>query len=380
MLIKNARIFDGDAFVRADRIQFADGRVAALGGACLADAEVFDAGGRMVVPGYVDLHIHGLLGMDLLDEDSACVGRIADALIVGGTTSFLPTVPCSSSARMRASLANIRAAMCLEHGATVLGAHLEGPFLNPAAGGANPAEEMLSPSVDHYTAIVGGLEDAVLRVTLAPELEGGMALVSYLCARGVRVSAGHTTLDGDAFTEAVDRGLSGCTHFFNGMARFSHREMNIISRALTDDRIWIECIPDLRHISRDAVEILCRCKGGHVYICTDSTVPAGLPDGDYSFLAGEYHLCGGVSIRPDNGSLSGSTITLQEGVRRLASGTDLPLETVLHMATGAPAGAQGLEREVGFLRVGRRADALVLDEDLSVLAVLQGGRVAYKDE
>ena len=115
-------------------------------------------------------------------------------------------------------------------------------------------------------------------------------------------------------------------------------------------------------------------------ICLCRRDPAGLPDGNYSFLAGEYHLCGGVSIRPDNGSLSGSTITLQEGVRRLASGTDLPLETVLHMATGAPAGAQGLEREVGFLRVGRRADALVLDEDLSVLAVLQGGRVAYKDE
>ena len=335
------------------------------------DEEIVAGPGETIAPGFIDLQVNGFAGHDAAGGEDA-IAAISEALPRTGVTAFLPTLisaPVEAGAHFVASVAG-----AASPGARVLGAHLEGPFLNPAFRGAHERACLVDPSAD----LVGVVVAARPRLTtIAPELPGALEGIARLRAAGIVVSAGHTGADFELGQKAIAAGVRFGTHLYNAMPPTHHRRPGIVLALLLDARVTVGLIADGQHVHPAICEQVARLKGsGRVALTTDQTAAAGAPAGDY-LLSGRPVVSDGRSVRLADGTLAGSAATMDALVRRMAALPGMNASRAIAMAASAPARVLG-ERDLGRIRAGICADLVLLDAGLEVRLTMVDGKVRYR--
>jgi N-acetylglucosamine-6-phosphate deacetylase len=381
LLVTGARVLTPGGEWPRGWIAVAGRRIAAMGQGepppgVDAGADVLAADGLVAMPGFVDLHTHGAVGVDVMDADPDGLARLARFLAGHGVTAWLPTTMTATPADTERALEAVAAvAGPGEGGATVLGAYLEGPYLNPARAGAQDAA-LIRPADRAEAARL--LDSGVVRVlAVAPEVEQNRWLVAEAVARGVTVSAAHTDATYDQALAAVADGVRHVTHAFNAMRPLGHREPGILGAALTLPELRCELIADTVHVHPAAMALLLQAKGaGGVVLVSDAMRSTGLPEGAYT-VGGRpaFHMDG--AIRLADGTLAGSVLTLDRALHNLQAATGRPLAELWPAASRNAAQAIGVDDAKGSLEPGKDADLVLLDPALRVVVTVVEGAVVH---
>lgn len=338
---------------------------------------VIPANGRTLVPGFVDIHVHGAGGCDVMDTDPNALPVMAQTLARFGTTAFLPTTVTAPPEQTVAAIERINhcvrsASQPANDGpsAEPLGIHLEGPFISPARRGVHPQEWIADPSPELFARFTGA--GGVRILTLAPELPGALQIVAAACKQHIVVSLGHTDATYDQAAEAIRSGARHAAHVFNAMRPFSHRDSGVIGAVLTAPDVTAELIADGVHVEATAMRLLLAAKGvRRTVLVTDGTAATGMPDGTYRLGTFEVTVSAGV-CRNAEGRLAGSTLTLDRAVRTVVH-LGVPLQDAVQMATLNPARVIGVENRKGIIAPGADADLVLLDKNLAVCGVMSRG-------
>jgi N-acetylglucosamine-6-phosphate deacetylase len=340
----------------------------------VAADRVIDHGDGIITPGFVDLHVHGGAGSDASDGTAEALEVIGRAHAVHGTVGLCPTVLTAAADVMLAAASEVRAAMGrLSTGPRVLGLHLEGPFLSPDRVGAQPAEHVRAPDLGLLDELIAAAGPALRIVTLAPELPGALALVERLVAAGVVVALGHSSASYDEARRAIAAGASLCTHTFNAMSGLHHREPGLIGAVLEDDTIVAEVIADGIHVSEPVLRILWRLKcNQRLALVTDCTAAMDAPPAEARLGVQPVEVRDGAVRLPD-GTLAGSSLTMERAVACLAQRGRTPLRHAVESATTVPLRVLGVS-DAGSIAPGKRADLVVLDPKMAVRETWVGGR------
>ena len=350
------------------RIEFgADGRIVRVEGTPIDVRKVRDKAGAIVLPGFIDLHVHGGGGHDIMEGgDSAA--RVSELHARHGTTALLATTMTAPMSDLELAFAGLKSVCSARSpkGARVLGVHLEGPYINGGKLGAQP--NFARPVQTAELARLNELAPIRL-ITLAPEIAGNMDLIESLCAAGFRVQLGHTLGSYEDGVEALRRGAGGFTHLFNAMSGLHHREPGMVGAALAHAK-YSEIIPDLLHAHKGAIRVALRAIP-HLYCVTDSTAAAGMPDGDYRLGRHKVTKCLG-GVRLADGTLAGSTLTMDQALRNLVNELDMDLIDASRRVSTHAADYLGAS-DRGRLSAGAWGDAVVLDRDLTVSDVYVEG-------
>jgi N-acetylglucosamine-6-phosphate deacetylase len=353
--------------VIAGHLEIAEGRIAAVSGTPIDAARAGEGGRAVLLPGFIDTHVHGGGGRDTMEGGDA-IATIARRHARHGTTALLATTMTAPLAEIEAALKAL-GPVCRERArqsARVLGVHLEGPYISPGRLGAQPAH-----AVPATLAEVQRLNEfAPIRVlTLAPEMPGHIALIGPLRDAGIRVQIGHSNGSYDDGVAALDAGAAGFTHLFNAMTGLHHRTPGMVGAALAHAQ-HAELIPDLLHVHPGAIRAALRCIPG-LFCVTDSTAAAGMPDGDYRLGEHTVRKCLG-GVRLADGTLAGSALTMDQALRNLVQTLGLALPEASRRVSTAAAEYLGLT-DRGRLAPGAWADVVVMDAGLSLQRVFVEG-------
>ena len=375
LLLRGGDVLTSAGMQSAIDVRVDDGVITHVGGNLSdAGADVIDARGTLVVPGFIDVHIHGAAGAMCESGDPDQIETISRTLVRYGTTGFLATIATLAPEPLRAAVRAIAATVGHEPGARIVGIHLEGPYLSAQRAGAQAIAWMRTPSVEEFDALQDLSGGLIKLVTLAPELEGALPFIREVRERGVMVSAGHSNATAAEMELAVQAGVTHVTHLFNAMRELHHREPGIVGVALTDDRVSTELICDGHHLSPQTVDLALRCKPRAKTVLVSDAVALGLPDGDYTMFGVECAVAHGAIRLKAGGQLAGSCLTLDQALRNLRRWKPaLPLEDLFGMASWAPAVAVGVDHDHGTLAPGRDADLVLLDGGLQVLRTFRAG-------
>jgi N-acetylglucosamine-6-phosphate deacetylase len=368
----------------AGRLEVADegpsrGTILSITGEPITTERVRESTLPILVPGFIDLHVHGAAGRDIMEGgDSAA--HIVEMHGRHGTTSLLATTMTAPTSDLDVAFAGLRsfstdprphsdphsAPRSRRAGARVLGVHLEGPYINPAQLGAQPsfARPLDLAELKRLHAVV-----PIRLVTLAPEVPGHMEAIAALCAEGYRVQLGHSVATYEEGVLALDRGAQGFTHLFNAMSAMHHRKPGLVGAALAHGR-YAEIIPDLLHVHPGAIRVALRAIP-RLYCVTDSTAAAGMPDGEYKLGRHTVTKCMG-GVRLADGTLAGSTLTMDQAFRNLVNELGLDLRDASNRVSTFAADYIGCP-DRGRLQAGAWADVVALDRDLNVVDVLVEG-------
>lgn len=379
---------DGAVLIEGDRIVDVGTRLRTAG----AERTVA-LGGDYVLPGFIDVHVHGVAGVDALESEDA-VARMAERLPRYGVTAFCPTSVACDPATLARLLDGVRRARLRRDvpAARVLGAHLESNFINPEWAGAQPVACVRRPpgsagsrrapgEPEGFTAdeILAVMEDGaadVRIVTLAPELDGALDLVRCFAARGHRVSLGHSGATYEQALEAIGAGARQATHLFNRMRPMTHRDPGLVGAALRSEEIIAELVCDGHHVHPAVAHVAVAAKSpSGVMAITDGTAGSGLPPGTRAVLAGRA-ITVGATARYDDGTMAGSVATMDRAFAWLVSGVGLSLVDAVRLCATTPARALGLDGR-GVVAPGAAADLVVMDASLRVRATYIGGVLAY---
>lgn len=386
ILIKNARLVLKDRVV--DGFLTVEGnRIASIGTGTPFDpaCETIDAGGRLVVPGFVDLHTHGAGGRDYMDGTIDDIIVAAGSELAHGTTTVLPTTLTSSDEDLFLFLDNFKKAR--SSGALLPdmpGVHLEGPYFDMVEKGAQDARYIRTPSKDHYMRIMEAADGVVKRWSVAPELDGAIEMMDDLRDCGILFSAGHTAATYDDISRACDHGLSLLTHFYSGMSTIvrkgGFRILGTVESGYLMDGLNVELICDGLHLPPDLLKMIMKCKDKRmITACTDSMRGAGMADGP-SILGPknngqEVIIEDGIAKMPDRSCFAGSVATGNRLFRTLVELVGLDGPEAAYMTSLHPAELIGLGDETGSIEVGKRADLVILNEDYSVNKVVAAGKI-----
>lgn len=362
----------------ADRwIAFADGSVIDGGSgeqwrprAELTDAEVVDAGGRLLVPGFVDLHNHGGAGVEFAHAGA----RLSTAIAAHAGRGTTRTVMSLISAPIETLVAQTESlAPAVASDPRIVGLHLEGPYLARAHCGAHRVEHLRAPTAPEVQRLLDAAAGTVVQVTIAPELPGASETIGLLRDAGVRVAVGHTAATYEQARDAFEAGASLLTHAFNAMPGLHHREPGPLLAALEAEHVTVEVINDGVHVHPGLVRLLFDLAPGRVALVSDAMAAAGSPDGRYRLGGSDVIVAEGVARVADSGVIAGSTITVLDAVRNAVREVGLDLAVAVAAATQVPAAAIGRSGCHGHLDVGAAADAVLLDDELNVAAVWCAG-------
>ncbi len=346
-----------------------------------ADVEI-DARARIVCPGFIDLQVNGGGGALLTEAPTVeTVERMTRDFVRFGTTAMLPTAVTADEDNVCRALAAVHEAMERPiAGARVLGAHLEGPFINPMRKGAHDERFIRRPDVAMFERLLAASKGTLRLITIAPEAPGGLDLLAAARAAGVIVSIGHTDATYEEAQRAIDAGAAMATHLFNGMRQLTQREPGVIGAVLESEKIVAGAIADTVHVHPSVLSLIYRAKGADgVALVTDALWSAGE-------TAGAEELQGrGVALRDGawylkDGTLAGSALSMNVAVRNMhsAAGGRATLIECVRMATATPARVLDMQDEIGVLKPGAKADIVICDEDLRVEQVFVGGEIAYE--
>lgn len=358
----------------------ADGAIAGVTDEAPDGVEVVDRSDCWVASGFVDTHIHGFVGHDVMDCDPAAVTAICEELARHGTTSWLATTLTASVEQTGQACASVAAAVEAQGedfcGCRTQGIFLEGPFFTAEHKGAQNPKYLIDPDVavlDSWQAQAHGL---INKSALAPEREGTAAYVQAMGERGVTVALGHTSATYEECLAAVQAGARVFVHTYNGMADLLHRAPGPVGCAMTTLDTYSELICDGMHVHPAACKALVAAKGWeHVALITDCLSCGGLADGDYFIGELPIELRGGAAYLKGAGNLAGSTLTLAKAVQNVVSWGMVSTPQALRMASEIPARSCGIDDRCGVIAAGRLADLVVMDQDLSLVETYVGGRL-----
>jgi N-acetylglucosamine-6-phosphate deacetylase len=341
-------------------------------------ANQIDASKLLVTPGFIDPHIHGCGGVDVMQATYDSLNAVSRILVRHGTTSFLPTTVSSPPDVLTNTVEQLGAAMTKSfEGAEPLGIHLEGPFISAAKRGTHKAWHVLPPDLDAFEKWVRASGNTVRLLTIAPELNGIEPLEIMARHYGVTLAMGHSNATFDEAKAAADRGTCYAVHTFNAMRSLSHRDPGIVAEVLTDDRVFAEIIADGIHVDESVVRIFARAKGKSlVLLATDAISATDMPGGRYALGGETVEVIDGI-CRDAEGRLAGSTLTQEVALRNFAQWTGWPLEEALAGLTLNPARALKLQGK-GVLEPGADADVVIMDDQSRIIKTLVGGRVVFE--
>jgi N-acetylglucosamine-6-phosphate deacetylase len=351
-----------------------------------ADAEIIDAGGKYISPGFIDIHIHGGGGHDFMDGTVNAFLKIAEIHAKYGTTSMFPTTLTCSKADLLKSLdvyaeANKQNTM----GAQFLGMHLEGPYFALAQSGAQDPRYIRNPDIEEYKEVLAYSND-IKRWSAAPELEGAIEFGRYLTSKGVLAAIAHTDAIYEEALEAFEVGYTLATHFYSAMSgvtrRNTYRYAGVIEAAYLIDSMDIEVIGDGIHMPPPLLKLAYKIKGAdHIALITDAMRAAGMPEGD-SILGNidtgtKVFVENGVAIMPDRSSFAGSVATTDRLVRTMVTMADVPLIEAIRMISKTPATIMGVADTKGSLVAGKDADIVIFDDNINIQTTIINGKVVY---
>jgi N-acetylglucosamine-6-phosphate deacetylase len=342
-----------------------------------AAGEIVDVNELFIVPGFIDVHVHGAVGFDTMDGTAEAIRAMGDYFARHGVTAFLPTTVTASIEDTKSAVRNVTNTPLSSTGARHVGIHLEGPYLSREFRGAQPPQHLRAADPNEYEA---WFESGQVRlITVAPEVEGVPDLIRAGKQAGVEFALGHTSATYEQVLTAVAHGLRQATHTFNGMPGLNHRSPGALGAVLSDDRIWAQIIVDGVHVHPAIVKLLINAKGfNRTVIITDAIRATGMPDGDYALGDQMVHVKDGIA-RTDAGGLAGSTLTMDQALRNVMEFADLSLAEALPMLTRVPAASIGVENHKGSIAPGFDADIVVLDRSYQIRMTIVGGKVVYRD-
>jgi len=343
----------------------------------VSDAQHRDACGAWLLPGFIDLHVHGAIGHDTMDADPAGLQEIARFFARHGVTSFLPTTMTAPHDRVVRALKVVREMMDYPTGgAQILGAHLEGPYINPAMPGAqNPAYVRRATKAETRELLDVG---AIRRITLAPEFPENRAFIADAVTQGITVSAGHTQATPDDLREAIRLGLRYATHTFNAMVGLHHRSPGTAGAALAFDELTCELISDGIHVHPLVIKILIRAKEvARVVLITDAMAGAGMPDGQYELGGLAVTVADGQARLTQGGALAGSVLTFERGFQIACEAVGMSVKDAWYISSGNAAHALGTDFRKGQIERGYDADLVLLNDAGEVQTTIVRGEIVY---
>ncbi len=333
----------------------------------------------IVVPGFIDKHIHGANGSDFMNPSEKDILTIGRAIVQEGTTSCLATTMTQSKENINKALQNIAAYINKKPtGIEILGIHLEGPFISPSHAGAQPKEFIIPCDKEAFEEFQSSAEGHIKQVTLAYE-ENGKELTKHLVDQGIVVSFGHTDCNYKLAYEAMQVGATSATHTFNAMRGLHHRDIGVLGLSLLQKEINCELICDLIHVSKPAVQLLFQNKGKEgVCLVTDSMEAKWMPDGLYK-LGGQDVIVKNQEARLKDGTLAGSTLKMNQAILNYMKTTGISLTEAIDCATIIPAKCLHVDHYKGSIEIGKDADLVVIDKDLNVYMTICRGEVVYSN-
>lgn len=368
MFLKSNRVFIGDHFLPCI-IQIEDRKIKNIlpYESCPVD---IDYGNRRIVPGFIDIHTHGAYGFDTNSADEDGLKGWKKHLAEEGVTSFLPTTVTAKKNELIQALKNIANVKNEDQqGASIVGVHLEGPYIDSKYHGAQPLDAVAKPSIEEFKEYQEAAQGLIKVMTLAVEHDREYALTKYCSTNGVVVSIGHSAATFEQAVFAIANGAKSITHTFNGMSALAHRDNGLAGAALACDSLYSEIICDCNHISPEVMQVFFRSKDkDKVIMATDSLKCKGYEPGEIIKFANLE-----VQIYPDGsahlvkeGNFAGSTLKMNEGLKNLVERVMVPFDVALRSCTANPARLLRIDDKVGQLSVGYDADIVVLEDDYSV--------------
>ena len=382
-LIYNARIVQKDAIIEGGCCLVEDGKIKQVGlTRCEADC-IIDAFGNYLIPGFIDLHCHGGNGYDVMDANEISLREIANFHLSHGTTTMLISTLSASKEETDATLTAINRYVALEPDGVIKGVHLEGPWLNPVQCGAQAVEHMCLPDVSVLRELKARYP-VIERISVAPELEGGMIFGKQGKQLGLVMSTAHTDADFDVMKTALKNGYTLITHLYSGMKGVSRKDAVRIAGAveagLYFDDYYVEVIADGKHLPNSLLQLIYKCKGANkICLITDATRPAGFKDGTDSIIGS---IGGGTKVNVDNGvayttdkqSFAGSVATFDRIYRTMAGVIDKDMVALSRMSSTTPASVMGYS-DRGEIAEGKRADMIIMDKNLQIKKIFLKGEI-----
>ncbi len=342
------------------------------------DIEVIDAKGKYVSPGFIDIHIHGIKGVDTMDGNVEDIIAMKKELTRIGVTSFLPTTMTMSLDKIKLALDNIRSCMETNNvGAKVLGAHLEGPFISKEHKGAQNESFILEPNIKYIEEYL----DVIKLITVAPEVDENLEFIKAIGKyKNIALSMGHTSCSYEQAMEAIDVGVKSATHCFNGMTGLHHRKPGAVG-AVMNSEIYCELIADTIHIHPAIYDIMGKIKGDDkLILISDAMRATCMKSGIYDLGGQEVQVKDNKAILIKEGTLAGSTLTLNVAVKNIIKNSKFNLISAIKMVTENPAKVIGVNTERGTIEIDKYADFTIFDEDINVIYTIVEGELCYKGE
>ena len=383
MIIKNGYVFSEEGVFEKKDLYIEDGKVApgdgVVGPLTKVDGisnPLIDATDCYVIPGLIDIHLHGCAGYDFCDGTKEALSQMAAYELQNGITSFCPTsmtLPEETLARIFANAALY--AEQNETGARMFGIRMEGPFISDEKKGAQNESFIHKPDIEMFMRLQEKAKQRIKLVDIAPEVEGAMECIEALSSL-VRVSIAHTNADYETAKKAFEKGASQVTHLYNAMPEFMHRAPGVVGAACDDENVMVELICDGVHCHPATIRASFKMFGDdRIIFISDSMMACGLEDGQYTLGGQAVTVCGNLATLTKDGNLAGSVTNLMDCVRTAVKEMGIPLVSAIKCATINPAKALGIAYQYGSLTPGKIADVVILDQNLELVAVIQAGNL-----
>lgn len=386
IFIKNAKIYSDKEIISHGSILLEDGKIKKISeqGVDVNDlpenVTIIDGTNLNVIPGFIDGHIHGANGADVMDATEAALDIMAAALPNEGTTSFLATTITQSPESIDRALVNVANYQIKSGQAEMIGVHLEGPFIEKDRAGAQPIQYIMEPDMGQFKQWQSLSGNKIKTVTLAPEHDENGAFINFLYESGVNVSAGHTATDFEGMKKAVSYGVRQVTHLCNAMSGIHHRDIGVVGAAFQLEELRAELIADGIHVSKEMIDLIYTNMGSkRLILITDAMRAKCLKAGDYE-LGGQP-----VKVTEDravleNGTLAGSILKMYHGAQQMLNVQDVSIENIVEMASANPAKQLGVFDKKGSLALGKDADILLVDDELNIKYTICRGEIAFEEE
>ncbi|PSW43180.1 N-acetylglucosamine-6-phosphate deacetylase [Photobacterium leiognathi subsp. mandapamensis] len=369
------RIFTPTGIAYNQYVIVNDGKIEAITKTKPLDCDVTELEGQTLVPGFIDIHIHGRAGADVMDATPQALQTIADALPKTGVVAWVGTTVTAPWQDIINALQQVRE-FCQQPkqvGAKLLGSFLEGPYFTEAYRGSHPTQYLQAPSIAALAELKEVAGDSLIRVALAPEYQGSDEAIQWLTAEGIKTSIAHTSANFEQVTTAHQHGADCGVHLFNGMSGLHHREPGCAGAVLFHDML-VELIADGIHVHPVMMQLAYRMKGyQQLALITDCMRAGGLSDGKYQLGAQMITVTNGEA-RTDDGSLAGSTCSLDQALRNMIMLAGVPEWEAVQMATSVPAKYVGIDDKLGFIKPGYNASFALLDPQFQIQATLIDGQ------
>lgn len=386
LVIKNTRIYMENKIIENGSIVTENDKIQAIycenesPSNIPPDATIIDGTGKCLIPGFIDGHIHGANGADVMDATESALDAISKMLPKEGTTSFLATTITQSKRSIESALINVANYRSKPGYAEVIGVHLEGPFIEKSKAGAQPPEHIVKPDIDLFCQWQKVADNMIKTITMAPEHDPMGTFIKFLHQSGVNVSAGHTKGGFADIKEAVDYGVKQVTHICNAMSGIHHRDIGVVGAALRIPELRAELIADGIHVSPEMMQLIYDNMGSkRLILITDAMRAKCLNAGNYELGGQPVTVTNDRAILED-GTLAGSILKMNDGVKNMLQLSQVTIKDVIEMASVNPAKQVGVFYKKGSIETGKDADLLLVDERLTIYNTICRGRIANKEE